>query len=368
MPADESEISQTAIWVAAARAIGAREPDPVARNPDRLAERLLGDPSQLSLRHPVVEALGRSYEQAMQDIEVADLVRAMTERTRFIDEALERAVSNGITQCLILGAGFDSYAYRCQPLLAHVRIFEVDRPQTSAFKRRRVAAALGGPPANLTYIATELEREELSDALIRHGYDPSQLTFAIMEGVSMYVQEEPLRATLRFFGTHAPGSSIVFDFATRAMIDGLKALDIAKIPPPARASLERFLNVIRLEPWVFGIPLGSEREFLMGLGLALRRLLTIGSEESVRRYLTRADGTTVGAEAHARAEALRSSMQQRMTAALDPAQRERAEAAIHEQARQSAYQIAEAGTLGDPGAACGPDAGRGPGTARGPDG
>jgi methyltransferase (TIGR00027 family) len=342
MPGDELEISKTAIWVAAARAIGAREPDPAARNPDRLVEQLLGDPSQLSLHHPVVDALGKSYEGAMQDIEVAGLVRAMTERTRFIDEALERAVSDGITQCLILGAGFDSHAYRFQQLLAHVRTYEVDRPQTSAFKRRRVDAALGGPPANLTYVVADLEREDLPHALVRHGYDLAQPTFVIMEGVSMYVREAPLRTTLRFLGAHAPGSSIVFDFATRAMIDGLKALDIEKIPPPARPPIERFLNMIRLEPWVFGIPLGSEMEFLRGLGLELRRILTIGSEESVRRYLTRADGTIVGAEAHARAEAMRGSMQQRLTATLEPAQREQAEAAMREQARQNTYQIAEA--------------------------
>jgi len=277
----------------------------------------------------------------MQDLEVASLVRAMTERARFIDQALERAVSNGITQCLIVGAGFDSHAYRFQQLLAHARIYEVDRPQTSAFKRRRVDAALGGAPNNLTYVAVDLERERLSDALVRHGYDLSRPTFIIMEGVSMYVQEEPLRATFRFFAAHAPGSRIVFDFVSRAMIDWLKALDIQKIPPPARASIERFLDLIRLEPWVFGIPLGSESEFLDGLGLELRELLTIGSEESVRRYLTRADGTTVGAETHARGEAMRRSMQSQMIATLDPEKRAQAEAVMREQERQHAYRIAE---------------------------
>lgn len=342
MPADASGISKTAIWVAAARAIGAREPDPGARNPDHLAELLLGDPSQLNLQHPMVDALAKSYGEAMQDAEAAGLVRSMTERTRFIDEALERAVSHGITQCLILGAGFDSHAYRFQQLLSHVRVYELDKPQTSAFKRRRVEAAFGGPPANLTYVAADLEREELDHALVRHGYDTSQPTFVIMEGVSMYVQEEPLRATFRFFARHAPGSSIVFDFATRAMIEGMKALDIEKVPPPARPTIERFLKLIEFEPWVFGIPLGGEREFLGGLGLELRSILTIGSEESVRRYLTRADGTVVGADAHARAEALGKSMRERMTATLDPMQREGAEAAMREQVRQNAYRIAEA--------------------------
>lgn len=336
------QVSKTAIWVAAARAVGAREPDPAVGNPDRMAESLLGDPSVLGVDHPVVDALGKDYATAMQDIEVASMVRAMTIRTRFIDEALERAVSRGITQCVVVGAGFDSHAYRYPELLSPVRVFEVDRPETSAFKQKRVKAALGGPPPNLTYVAADLEREALPNAMARNGYDLSQPTFIIMEGVTMYVQEEPLRETFRFFASHAPGSSVVFDFATRMMIDGMRSIDIEKIPAAARPSIERLLSLIRHEPWVFGIPLDKEQEFLASVGLRLGEMLTVGGEESVRRYLTRADGTTVGAETHQSAEAFRKRIQDQMTAAMDPAQRDQALAAMREQARQNAYRIAEA--------------------------
>jgi methyltransferase (TIGR00027 family) len=335
-------ISKTAIWVAAARAIGAREPDPAIRNPDNVAELLLGEPAQLGLDHPVIDALGKPYETAMQEVEVASTVRAMTERTRFIDQALERAVSRGITQCLIVGAGYDSRAWRYRELLAPVRVFELDRPLTSAFKRSRVAAALGGPPANLTYVAVDLEHDALPDALARHGYDPTQPTFVIMEGVTMYVQEDALRATFGFFARHAPGTSVVFDFATRAMIDGMRILDIEKLPPAARSSFQKFQDMIRNEPWVFGMPMDTEKEFLAGMGLALGETLTVGSEDSVTRYLTRADGTTMGAEAFAKVEAMRTAMQERMTANLEPEQRERTLAVMRQQARQNAYRIAEA--------------------------
>ena len=83
-------ISRTSIFVAAGRALGAREPDPSARNPDYLAEKLLGDPSTLSLDHPAVRALSISYDEALKDVEVASNVRMMIVRTRFIDEALGR--------------------------------------------------------------------------------------------------------------------------------------------------------------------------------------------------------------------------------------------------------------------------------------
>lgn len=335
-------LSKTAVWVAAARAIGAREPDPAVRNPDDLAERLLGDASQLGLDHPIVEAMKAGYDEAMRDMEIAGLVRAMNVRTRFIGEALERAITAGATQVLIPGAGFDSHAYRCRELLSRARVFEVDRPITQALKRRRVDEVLGGPPPNLAYVPLDLDGEDLPAVLVRHGYDTAERTFVIMEGLTMYLPEEALRATFRFVATHAPGSSVVFDFATHTMVAGLKHINLSMIPPAARASFERFVRLTENEPWVFGFPVGAEREWLSDVGMELRELVTIGSEDSVRRYLTRADGTIVGAEGHAKAEALRKAALDAAAPAATPEQRHIVEQRTREQERHTAYRIADA--------------------------
>jgi hypothetical protein len=61
-----SGISRTSVYTAAGRAVGAREPDHAARNPDDLAEKLLGDPSKLALDHPAVHALSLGYDEAMK--------------------------------------------------------------------------------------------------------------------------------------------------------------------------------------------------------------------------------------------------------------------------------------------------------------
>ena len=195
-------ISKTSIYVAAGRAVGAREPDPSVRNPDFLAEQLLGDPAALGVDHPAVRALSLAYDAAMQDPEVIGIVRAMMVRTRFIDGALERAIAAGATQVAILGAGFDSHAYRCRELLQGVRVFEVDRPATQALKRQRVNEVLGGSPENLTYVPIDFQHEDLRDVLARHGYDMTQRTFFILEGVTMYVREESVRSTLSFVAAH----------------------------------------------------------------------------------------------------------------------------------------------------------------------
>lgn len=335
-------ISKTAVWVAAARAVGAREPDAGARNPDALAEQLLGEPSKLGLEHPVIDALRADYDDAMRDMELAGLVRAMTVRTRFIGEALERALAAGATQVLIAGAGLDSHAYRCRELLEPARVFEADRPAMLEFKKRRVDEVLGGPPPNLSYVPLDLESEDLPAVLARHGYDPSERTFVIMEGLTMYVPEDALRAAFRFVAAHAPGSSAVFDFATRTMVEGIKQINLAAVPPPARPSLERFLNLIKDEPWLFGFPVGGEKDWLADVGMELRELLTIGSEDSVRRYLTRADGTTMGAEGHAKGEALRKAAQASAARNMSPEQQQKIDEHLREQERHMAYRIAEA--------------------------
>jgi len=68
-------------------------------------------------------------------------------------------------------------------------------------------------------------------------------------------------------------------------------------------------------------------------------MLTIGSKESEARYLTRADGTTIGAEGQAKVEAFRRMMQAN-AGSLSPQERQELEQRTREQERQNAYRIA----------------------------
>jgi methyltransferase (TIGR00027 family) len=334
-------ISRTSIYTAAGRAIGARDPDPSVRNPDYLAEPLLGDPSSFDIEHSSIRALGLSYDDAMKDVEVVSTVRMMLVRTRFIDEALARAVAGGATHLVILGAGFDSHAYRCQELLASVRVFEVDRPATQAFKKQRVRDVLGGPPANLTFVPMDVQHDDLADVLRSHGHDQSHRTFFIMEGVTMYVPEDGVRATLRYVAAHPPGSAVVFDFMYRPMVEMMKNIDWASVPDAFKPYVQRFLDLIRDEPWVFGIPVGGERTFLGEVGLELRDALAIGGEESIARYATRADGTQVGAQALADGLA-RMAQRAREAGPASPEAQALSPERMREQRRTMAYQLAEA--------------------------
>jgi methyltransferase (TIGR00027 family) len=284
--------SKTCLYVAAGRALGARDPDAAVRNPDFLAERLLGPVERaLVADQACVQALDQDYEEALKNMEAIGSAVMMQVRTRFIEERLADAISNGATQLVILGAGFDTRSYRLKDLLQNARVFEVDQPSTQEYKMRRVREAGIEVPRNLTYVPLDFRRDKLDDTLRAAGYDSSQVTFFIWEGVTMYLPETAIEDTLRWIGAQAPGSTVVFDYVYRSVIDFLANMSVDHLPEQARQAVTRIQKLEVGEPWIFGIPNGAETAFLATFGLTVRELMPIGGEESRKRYLTRSDGS-----------------------------------------------------------------------------
>jgi methyltransferase (TIGR00027 family) len=279
--------SRTSILTAAARAFGSREPDASVRNPDWVADRLIG-PAELALiaDHPLSKALDQDFHDAFQDPGVFGFVWLMLVRTRFIDELMERAVRGGATQLVILGAGFDTRAQRFAELLKDALIIELDYGVTQEYKKRRVDAALGGVPANVVYAPIDFARESLGEVLRNAGFQPGRKTYYIGEGLSFYVPEEGMKETLRAIAAEsASGSALLLEYINRG---GLELLI------KYRAGMIK--NAFDWgEPFVFGVPDGQDREFFLEAGLELGETLKIGSPESVRRYATRQDRTHYGA-------------------------------------------------------------------------
>lgn len=311
--------SRTSILTAAARAFGSREPDASVRNPDWVAERLIG-PAELELirDHPISQALAQDFAEAQNDPDVFGFAWLMLVRTRFIDELLERAVRDGATQVVILGAGFDTRAHRFPELLKDIRIIEIDYDATQEYKKQRVAAALGGAPPNVVYAPIDFTRDKLADVLREAGHDGGRKTFYICEGVSMYVPEEGMRETLRTVATaSAPGSSMLLEYMNRAGIEFSQKFPMGVVK-----------NAVDWgEPFVFGVPDGQDREFFQETGLELGEALKMGSPESIKRYAMRQDGTFYGAH-------LAKVFQERRAAAFQ---------ALDENVRKQAAQLANTG-------------------------
>jgi methyltransferase (TIGR00027 family) len=236
--------SRTSILTAAARAFGSREPDVSVRNPDWLADRLIG-PAELALitDHPIGNAPDRDFQEAMRDPDVFGFVWLMLVRTRFIDELMVRAVRGGATQLVILGAGFDTRVHRFAELLQDTTVIEIDYGATQEYKKCRVAAALGDAPANVVYAPIDFTRESLGEVLRRAGFQSGRKTCYICEGVSMYVPEAGMKETLRAIAAEsAPGSTLLLEYLNRG---GLELLTKYPTDDPECHRLGRAVRVRR---------------------------------------------------------------------------------------------------------------------------
>ena len=134
-------------------------------------------------------------------------------RSAYAEAKLAEAVAErGVSQLVVLGAGFDTFAYR-NPYGERLRAFEVDHPATQAWKRERLATMDIAVPEWLTFAGVDFERESFAERLVEAGFDPSCRTFVFWLGVSMYLTEAAVDATLARVAGWPGGGEIVFDYA-----------------------------------------------------------------------------------------------------------------------------------------------------------
>jgi methyltransferase (TIGR00027 family) len=205
--------SKTAVYVTAARALGSKDSDPQARNPDYLAIKFLGPRERAVLPDIPMDALDLDFDSAVKQLGPHLPVAVMTYRTKRFDAALLDALQNGARQVVVLGAGFDSRAYRFQSQLGNVRIMEVDYGPTQAYKRQRLGEILEVIPSNVSFVPMDFTKDNLLEQLRHAGYSEQQNTFFLWEGVTYYLPESAVKDTLHFVRDHsAAGSRIAFDY------------------------------------------------------------------------------------------------------------------------------------------------------------
>ena len=166
---------------------------------DPLALRILGDDAEeaVALARERPERRGLRFFVAM--------------RSRFAEDAARSAIENGVRQILILGAGLDTFAYRLEPRKG-LRLFELDHPASQRDKRRRLAAAEIAEPPHVAYVAHDFERGGMTAALEGGGLDPSRQTFVLWLGVTPYLSEDSVYATLGELACFPGGAEVVFDY------------------------------------------------------------------------------------------------------------------------------------------------------------
>jgi methyltransferase (TIGR00027 family) len=134
-------------------------------------------------------------------------------RARFVEDHVEAQLARGVAQYVLLGAGLDTFAERRTDLAPRMRVFEIDQPETQAWKRRRLAELNLEPPPCLHFVPVDFERgESWVSRLVTAGFDETSPAVVASTGVSMYLTKEAVTATLREVAALPAGSTLVMSF------------------------------------------------------------------------------------------------------------------------------------------------------------
>ena len=171
--------------------------------------KVFADPFARAMLGPEADAIiaGLSADPAQGPIRIF-----MAARSRFAEDCLGAAVSRGVRQAVVLGAGFDTFALRNPYSELGLRVFEVDHPSTQAWKRKRLAEAGFAAPASLSFAAVDFESQGLGAGLLAAGFRPDLPAFFIWLGVVPYLERAAIAATLDYIAS-VPGSEVVFDYS-----------------------------------------------------------------------------------------------------------------------------------------------------------
>jgi methyltransferase (TIGR00027 family) len=269
-------VSATALGPLSARwfahSLGTRPDEPAARllrvlpGVPPLAPRLVAGP--LLLAHRVTGYVPRVLRYPFEG-EVSPQLQVLA-RTTFFDGVVERHIPP-LTQFVVLGAGFDTRAFRL-PASLDVRAFEIDMPQTQTLKRCMVAQA-GIEAAHVTFVGADFEQDDWMERLLAAGFDPGVPALFLWEGVTMYLDQRAVEHTLRTIANTAAGGVVAFDYLTTE-------------PLAAQGLYWRYARAatnLGGEPITWGIdrtpPVRDRIAELLGrCGLALVEHQTLGSE------------------------------------------------------------------------------------------
>jgi methyltransferase (TIGR00027 family) len=196
--------SRTALATSLMRAAHTRlDPHPLINDP--WGDRLVPESAK--------RALATSNEMLDESLMRSRSYANVITRTRYAEDALKAAVSKGVRQYVLIGAGFDSFSLRRPAFAANLQIFEIDFPATQRLKLERIGACGMAFPDGVHFVEADLSVESVAEALARSSFETTRLTFFSWLGVTMYLTREANLATLRSIASCSPaGSEVVFTY------------------------------------------------------------------------------------------------------------------------------------------------------------
>ena len=211
---------------------------------------VFNDPYALQLTSPALRRVcqNRFFRWLLRRKFISESLRPITaqvvSRAKYAEEKLERAVSKGISQYVIISAGFDSFCLRRPDFSAGLKIYEIDHPATQDIKQKRLWEILDSSPERVEFLAADLEKQTIADALSNSSFLKDERAFFSWLGTVPYLSEDAVFNVLHDLASFAAhGSEIVFDYSIPTYLWS----------PEERQALGRILRII--ERW--GEPLKS---------------------------------------------------------------------------------------------------------------
>jgi methyltransferase (TIGR00027 family) len=272
----KQSVGNTALGVAVCRLIEQFQPEEARLFNDPVVKYLVGTPIRALMQFAYI----RNYVIKRSDAIAQGIYGAQICRTRYIDDAVQAALSQGIRQLVILGAGFDTRPYRLAGM-EHVKVLEVDLPSVQEDKKKRLEKHFGRLPEHVTFVPIEtfvpidFDTQSLEDVLLRTAFDPSSPAVFVWEGVTQYIPEEAVRRTLAFVGKSAPGSTLIFTYVLKSVIERRSNIPGADKMMDTAAKNDY--------PWIFGLEPSNVPFFLKSFHL--NPMADLGNADYQARYL-----------------------------------------------------------------------------------
>lgn len=217
-----------------------------------------------------------------RDFGTTNLRAMVAARSRFAEDQLAVAVGQGVRQCVVLGAGLDTFAYR-NPF-KELHVIEVDHPATQAWKLEMLASARIAIPPSVSFVAVDFAKQDLADELARSSFRSTEPAYFSWLGVVPYLTRDAAMGTLRWIGSLPPKTEVVFDYAiARSALNFLE-----------RAALDALSRRVALAGEPFQLFFEPHELAAVLRELGFHELADLGAQEINGRYFAgRADGLKI---------------------------------------------------------------------------
>lgn len=240
-------------------------------------ERICYDPLAKHFISPeTLEYATKHSHEALEVMErhVPGLRNSLLARVRYFDDYLKMCINTNFQQIVIIGAGYDTRAYRIEGI-KNMKVFEVDHPNTQNYKIQKIKEIYYSAPKHVTYVPLDHETQNLSQRLCDYGYNKLLKTLFIIEGLIYYIPPNAAVETLNFIAyTSGEGSAVIFDYFPESVVNGKNKTEIAQ-------NLRMFPQ-LHGEPLQFGINEVNIEKYLKEFGF--KNINNITSDEYKKTY------------------------------------------------------------------------------------